>query len=1211
MTENLPRVTQKIFGENTETNIGQFGSAKNGSPTRTGDIEQIQALSAWGEGWNAAVIGERDYPALEEMTGVQKVFSQQLAYYFQKGFPEWDAATTYFKNVSFCQLDGIVYQSLTDNNTGNNPSSDTTNWVKWNPAGGTFANTDLSNLSQTGQDILDSKLDDSRTSNCILGVTNGLITVNNYSDVAYVNKDCSVSGNVASGFGASAYILLNKVFTNAVNFTFEIPFKLNTTTGIQYIARINNDKNGFGVQDGVLFLTYDGEQENGTIQLQPNIDYTVKLERISAQRAYVVSLKTTGDYEEHIRVVSPSGYYGGKSVFLGGGSANFLDGTINLAGVSIKEGSSNYWTISSTSSFQTVTVQGQFDTLMPDGLNTDKTLKNQSLSLSVDQELLYSPADGVKTVLLKNDGEVMIRTDYEVSDTTPDSQSQGGVWYNPTSNVIAEQSILYPNLQFVNPTGGAAPSISNGILNITANGQYADIPGTVTLGSNWDISLVLTGEPSASGYILGDGVVSDDSFMPEGIGIGYDNGTLKAYFRRNDVFEAEKETILSTAYLVSKDSGVTTGYVSVQGEAETFVTAGTPVYSNQEMTTILENAAADTWTYSGSSVNNIETTTGYVKESGTGSFIAPSTQVYSDANCTVPLAVATGTDYQYTGETAPSLIGTLSQDYTDTVTLSYNGIQYTFGDQTLSSSEQIKENCNITLGGISSGSASALTGINLNTSSFSFWEWNGSSIDTPSYLPFVGAKIGTITDNGSTVSATDIDAPLVLAKEVDVPDRNLSNLTYQGTQRFLSNQQLSNYIKYSPKRVTCKLDADGTFRALAGSTFIIPNGFNEDGSRRFDYVTSTKDSVRVQEAPAGPEVRFLFFQTLSAINSGVIGWRYNCVSGAFVTSDTQPQTTPGVYKFWYDTTNNRIRVYSGLTNTWNTENLSLPFAMIYCDLPSGTTVDYSFTEMNGVHWFGNTVFLDKDVTMLCSNYKDPETGVLKSIEYTTDNVYYASRTLSDNYTYYPVDFYFNIASKTFSTYASVGSGSSFYGAMSPKAYSTTGTVWYNLNNNRYRVSNSGEQTIYDADFVYIGTFLMDLEKGCLFPITAAGTTTPLATYNDVYRLPSYYGWYSMTYHNTTGTAGYRLYFYDAGFRYMAFGIQWGYLTGGSGTVNLYHPFSFPNYHISLTYKASANQGGKCRTATVLSSTASSFQVGYLDSGSVTVQQGVRWVAIGC
>ena len=100
-SNNIPRVTQKIFAENAGNNIGQFGSALAGQGNPTGDIAKIQALPAWEQGWAGAVISERDYPTLEEMTGVQKVGSQQIAYLLQKGIPEWDESTTYYANTPF------------------------------------------------------------------------------------------------------------------------------------------------------------------------------------------------------------------------------------------------------------------------------------------------------------------------------------------------------------------------------------------------------------------------------------------------------------------------------------------------------------------------------------------------------------------------------------------------------------------------------------------------------------------------------------------------------------------------------------------------------------------------------------------------------------------------------------------------------------------------------------------------------------------------------------------------------------------------------------------------------------------------------------------------------------------------------------------------------------------------------------------------------
>ena len=667
----------------------------------------------------------------------------------------------------------------------------------------------------------DSSLD-TKVSNALLGATNGNITVTDYTSVSYINQGCTVSeAGVASGFSASNYILLSKTMTDAVNFTLEIPFSLTSTAGTQYIAQINNEENAIGVENGFLILTYDGNKETGTIALQPNIDYTLQLVRNAASKTYTLSLKTTGDYTTHITLNSPSGFFAGKSIYLGGGSANFLQGTINLGNVAISADSASYWTISTTSNFQAVTVSGQFNALMSNGRNSDNTLKNENLTLDINKTLIYTPNGKGKTVILKNDGEVMLR-EYVVSPDEPENLALSGVWYDNVNNVMSEQSILYANLQLVNPSGDA-PAITNGILNITADGQYADLAGTFDLGDEWNISLNLTAQPTVNNcYILGDVTVSEDGTVtPSGIALQYNNGNITAYFRRNDVFQVSKTVIVSTAYIVSKDSGLTVGYVAAQGDTGAFVAENTPVYSNQEMTTLLENAGANTWTYSGGTADNTETTTGYVKESSSSSnYVPPSTQVYTDTNCTTPQAVTTGTDYVYDNVSAPSIIGSLSTAYSDTITIGFNGSQYTLGSQTLTSSDNIKGRCNITLGGAPDVS-SAITGINLNTSVFSFWKWNGSSLETASYLPFVGAKIGEIRDFNSVITSTKIDTPISLT------DTNLSNLTPAGEKHFLNKTQLANCILEAPNGVATY--SGTTITVKQGLKVLIPNGRNADG----------------------------------------------------------------------------------------------------------------------------------------------------------------------------------------------------------------------------------------------------------------------------------------------------------------------------------------------------------------------------------------------
>ena len=129
----LNRVTQKIFaGDAQPTETAVFGTMKTQSPVYTGDIAQLMSNPAFTQGWSSAV-EESFAPFMEEMTGVQKVFSQQLAYLLQDGAPEWDAGTTYYKGNSAKVYDADsnnyqLYFSLTDDNIGNQPWTSAENW---------------------------------------------------------------------------------------------------------------------------------------------------------------------------------------------------------------------------------------------------------------------------------------------------------------------------------------------------------------------------------------------------------------------------------------------------------------------------------------------------------------------------------------------------------------------------------------------------------------------------------------------------------------------------------------------------------------------------------------------------------------------------------------------------------------------------------------------------------------------------------------------------------------------------------------------------------------------------------------------------------------------------------------------------------------------------------------------------------------------------
>lgn len=125
----LTRKNIKVFA-GSATNNGVFGSLQANNPVQTNDVEQIQGLSAWSEGWNEAAMTGESLPPLEEFQAVQYVVTYEQAYLMQEGLPEWASTVTYYKGSLTKQVttNGFrIYCSLADNNIGN-VLSDTSKW---------------------------------------------------------------------------------------------------------------------------------------------------------------------------------------------------------------------------------------------------------------------------------------------------------------------------------------------------------------------------------------------------------------------------------------------------------------------------------------------------------------------------------------------------------------------------------------------------------------------------------------------------------------------------------------------------------------------------------------------------------------------------------------------------------------------------------------------------------------------------------------------------------------------------------------------------------------------------------------------------------------------------------------------------------------------------------------------------------------------------
>jgi len=126
----LNRYTQKIFGSSAGSNqMSKYGSFLSTPELYSGatiDPTIIQELSNF-EGGMYDGVGGAYSPTIQDFNSLLRLMTQQLAYIFTRGIPEWDAGTTYNEN-DICKVGSVQYYSLIDSNTNNNPASSPSDW---------------------------------------------------------------------------------------------------------------------------------------------------------------------------------------------------------------------------------------------------------------------------------------------------------------------------------------------------------------------------------------------------------------------------------------------------------------------------------------------------------------------------------------------------------------------------------------------------------------------------------------------------------------------------------------------------------------------------------------------------------------------------------------------------------------------------------------------------------------------------------------------------------------------------------------------------------------------------------------------------------------------------------------------------------------------------------------------------------------------------
>ncbi len=92
----------------------KFGGFQSGDNSETKDVEELQSLSAFTQGWQNACENGMKLPALEEMNALFYVFGYFLKYLMQTGIPEWNAQEEY-KAGAVVKYNKTIYTAQVDN----------------------------------------------------------------------------------------------------------------------------------------------------------------------------------------------------------------------------------------------------------------------------------------------------------------------------------------------------------------------------------------------------------------------------------------------------------------------------------------------------------------------------------------------------------------------------------------------------------------------------------------------------------------------------------------------------------------------------------------------------------------------------------------------------------------------------------------------------------------------------------------------------------------------------------------------------------------------------------------------------------------------------------------------------------------------------------------------------------------------------------------
>ena len=250
-------------------------------------------------------------------------------------------------------------------------------------------------------------------------------------------------------------------------------------------------------------------------------------------------------------------------------------------------------------------------------------------------------------------------------------------------------------------------------------------------------------------------------------------------------------------------------------------------------------------------------------------------------------------------------------------------------------------------------------------------------------------KVGDVVVNSDQAL---IDAQQMIAdayEEVDdMVTEGLSSIS--NASNALRQTQVTNCILEVPNNIKIEIQSDGNLVLKAGSTVIIPDGFDEDGARKFVHKTIEQDVVTNNLAEQISNRDFMAI--INGTGVPVIG---GIEPHMLFAGDTAP-TISFQYAYWYDTANNIIKLTSDTGASWSASQYSFPFCHVDITYnTSGSYYNYPKAIFNHCGFIGSVFWADEGIKYLVPNGRNDD-GTLNNQIKTTDSIQIHNITTAEN-----------------------------------------------------------------------------------------------------------------------------------------------------------------------------------------------------------------------